>query len=235
MNDMTTVGDYVFAPAPTPTIPVAGSDKLFPVRRIYCVGRNFAEHAIEMGHDPDREPPFFFQKNPDAIVPPGGDFPYPTESSDVHHEIELVVALKSGGTDIPLDKALDCVFGYGVGLDMTRRDLQAVSKKMGRPWETAKSFEASAPCSALHPVSEVGHPAEGSVEVEVNGETRQRGDLNQMIWKVPEMISYLSRLFELQPGDVIFAGTPAGVSPVVRGDLITGRVAGVAEISVKVV
>ncbi|MDT1064266.1 fumarylacetoacetate hydrolase family protein [Paracoccus sp. CPCC 101403] len=235
MNDMTTVGDYVFAPAPTPTIPVAGSDKLFPVRRIYCVGRNFAEHAIEMGHDPDREPPFFFQKNPDAIVPPGGDFPYPTESSDVHHEIELVVALKSGGTDIPLDKALDCVFGYGVGLDMTRRDLQAVSKKMGRPWETAKSFEASAPCSALHPVSEVGHPAEGSVEVEVNGETRQRGDLNQMIWKVPEMISYLSRLFELQPGDVIFAGTPAGVSPVVRGDFITGRVAGVAEISMKVV
>jgi len=235
MNEMTKVEDYVFAPAPVPTIPVTGSDKLFPVRRIYCVGRNFADHAIEMGHDPDREPPFFFQKNPDAIVPPGGDFPYPTESSDVHHEIELVVALKSGGTDIPPEQALDCVFGYGVGLDMTRRDLQAVAKKMGRPWETAKSFEASAPCSAIHPVSAIGHPEAGVIEVEVNGETRQRGDLNQMIWKVPEMISYLSRLFELQPGDVIFAGTPAGVSAVVRGDVITGRVVGVAEITVRVV
>lgn len=235
MNDMTKLADYVFTPEPTPTIPVAGSDKLFPVRRIYCVGRNFAEHAIEMGHDPDKEPPFFFQKNPDAIVPPGGDFPYPTESSDVHHEIELVVALHKGGTNIPVESALDHVFGYGVGLDMTRRDLQAVSKKMGRPWETAKSFEASAPCSALIPASELGHPTDGAVEVEVNGETRQTGDLNQMIWKVPEMISYLSRLFELRPGDVIFAGTPAGVSAVERGDVITGRVAGVAEIEVKVV
>ncbi|WP_414694046.1 fumarylacetoacetate hydrolase family protein [Paracoccus sp. (in: a-proteobacteria)] len=227
--------DYAFAPAAVPTMPVAGSDKLFPVRRIYCVGRNFADHAIEMGHDPDREPPFFFQKNPDAIVPPGGDFPYPTETNDVHHEIELVVALKSGGTDIAPEAALDCVFGYGVGLDMTRRDLQAVAKKMGRPWETAKSFEASAPCSAIHPVSAVGHPEAGVIEVEVNGETRQHGDLNQMIWKVPEMISYLSRLFELRPGDVIFAGTPAGVSAVVRGDVITGRVDGVAEITVRVV
>jgi len=235
VNEMTKIEDYVFAPAAVPTIPVAGSDKLFPVRRIYCVGRNFADHAIEMGHDPDREPPFFFQKNPDAIVPPGGDFPYPTETNDVHHEIELVVALKSGGTDIPPEAALDCVFGYGVGLDMTRRDLQAVAKKMGRPWETAKSFEASAPCSAIYPVSAVGHPEAGVIEVEVNGETRQRGDLNQMIWKVPEMISYLSRLFELRPGDVIFAGTPAGVSAVVRGDVITGRVDGVAEITVRVV
>ncbi|WP_220432190.1 fumarylacetoacetate hydrolase family protein [Falsirhodobacter xinxiangensis] len=229
------MADYVFTPEPTPTIPVAGSDKLFPVRRIYCVGRNFAEHAIEMGHDPDKEPPFFFQKNSDAIVPPGGDFPYPTESSDVHHEIELVVALDKGGTNIPVEHALDHVFGYGVGLDMTRRDLQAVSKKMGRPWETAKSFEASAPCSALIPASELGHPTTGAIEVEVNGQTRQTGDLNQMIWKVPEMIAYLSRLFELRPGDVIFAGTPAGVSAVERGDLITGRVAGVAEIAVKVV
>lgn len=235
MNDMTKLADFAFPPAPVPTIPVAGSDKQFPVRRIYCVGRNFADHAIEMGHDPDKEPPFFFQKNPDSIVPPGGDFPYPTESSDVHHEIELVVALSKGGTDIPADKALDCVFGYGVGLDMTRRDLQAVSKKMGRPWETGKSFEASAPCSAIHPVSETGHPTDGEISVQVNGETRQTGDLNQMIWKVPEMIAYLSRLFELRPGDVIFAGTPAGVSAVVRGDVITGHVAGVAEITVTVV
>ena len=203
MNEMTKMADYVFVPEPIPTIPVAGSDKLFPVRRIYCVGRNFADHAIEMGHDPDKEPPFFFQKNPDSIVPPGKDFPYPTGTSDVHHEIELVVALKSGGTDIPLDKALDCVFGYGVGLDMTRRDLQGQAKKMGRPWETGKSFEASAPCSAIHPVSEVGHPTQGAIRVAVNGETRQEGDLNQMIWKVPEMISYLSGLFELQPGDLV--------------------------------
>ena len=235
MNEMTKMADYVFVPEPTPTIPVAGSDKLFPVRRIYCVGRNFADHAIEMGHDPDKEPPFFFQKNPDSIVPPGKDFPYPTETSDVHHEIELVVALKSGGTDIPLDKALDCVFGYGVGLDMTRRDLQGQAKKMGRPWETGKSFEASAPCSAIHPVSEVGHPTQGAIRVAVNGEMRQEGDLNQMIWKVPEMISYLSRLFELRPGDVIFAGTPAGVGAVVRGDVMTGHVEGVDDITVKVV
>ncbi|GGF78787.1 fumarylacetoacetase [Paracoccus acridae] len=235
MNEMTKMADYVFVPEPIPTIPVAGSDKLFPVRRIYCVGRNFADHAIEMGHDPDKEPPFFFQKNPDSIVPPGKDFPYPTETSDVHHEIELVVALKSGGTDIPLDKALDCVFGYGVGLDMTRRDLQGQAKKMGRPWETGKSFEASAPCSAIHPVSEIGHPTQGAIRVEVNGEPRQEGDLNQMIWKVPEMISYLSRLFELRPGDVIFAGTPAGVGAVVRGDVMTGHVEGVDSITVKVV
>lgn len=235
MNEMTKMADYVFTPEPTPTIPVAGSDKLFPVRRIYCVGRNFADHAIEMGHDPDKEPPFFFQKNPDSIVPPGRDFPYPTETSDVHHEIELVVALKSGGTDIPLDKALDCVFGYGVGLDMTRRDLQGQAKKMGRPWETGKSFEASAPCSAIHPVSEVGHPTQGVIRVEVNGEPRQEGDLNQMIWKVPEMIAYLSGLFELRPGDVIFAGTPAGVGAVVRGDVMTGHVEGVDSITVTVV
>lgn len=227
--------DYAFAPDARPTLPVAGSDKPFPLRRIYCVGRNFADHAIEMGHDPDAEPPFFFQKNADSIVPPGGDFPYPPASEDVHHEIELVVALKSGGTDIAADRALDCVFGYGVGLDMTRRDLQAVSKKMGRPWETAKAFDASAPCSAIHPVSETGHPSAGAIHVAVNGETRQSGDLNQMIWKVPEMIAYLSRLFELRPGDVIFAGTPAGVSAVVRGDVITGGIDGVADISVRVV
>ncbi|MDS9469236.1 fumarylacetoacetate hydrolase family protein [Paracoccus sp. MBLB3053] len=235
MNEMTQSAEYVFPPTPTPTIPVAGSDKLFPVRRIYCVGRNFAEHAIEMGHDPDREPPFFFQKNADAIVPPGQDFPYPPCSSDVHHEIELVVALKSGGTDIPLESALDCVFGYGTGLDMTRRDLQASAKKMGRPWEVAKSFEASAPCSAIHPVSLIGHPTQGAIWAKVNGTIRQSGDLDQMIWKVPEMISYLSRLFELKPGDVIFAGTPAGVGAIVPGDEISGRIEGVSEIAVKVV
>ncbi|MDI7862752.1 fumarylacetoacetate hydrolase family protein [Rhizobiaceae bacterium n13] len=234
MNDMSQLKNYVFKPAPTPTVPIAGSEAVFPVHRIYCVGRNFADHAIEMGHDPNKEPPFFFQKNPDTLVLPGADFPYPSETQDVHHEIEMVVALHKGGTNIPLEKALDCVFGYGVGLDMTRRDLQGEAKKLGRPWETGKAFEASAPCSVLHPVSEVGHPTEGSVWLKVNGEIRQSGDLNQMIWKVPEMIAYLSRLFELKAGDLIFAGTPAGVGAVVKGDEMIGHVAGVDEIRVRV-
>ncbi|MFN7025519.1 MAG: fumarylacetoacetate hydrolase family protein [Pseudorhizobium sp.] len=234
MNEMPQLTNYVFKPAPVPTLAVAGSEALFPIHRIYCVGRNFADHAIEMGHDPNKEPPFFFQKNPDTIVPMGQDFPYPSESNDVHHEIELVVALQKGGTDIPLEEALDCVYGYAVGLDMTRRDLQGEAKKAGRPWETGKAFEASAPCGPLHPVSKIGHPTEGAVWLKVNGETRQSGDLNQMIWKVPEMISYLSRLFELKAGDLIFAGTPAGVGAVIRGDEMVGHVAGVDDISFRV-
>lgn len=234
MNDMPQLKNYVFNPLPVPTVPIAGSEALFPVHRIYCVGRNFADHAVEMGHDPSKEPPFFFQKNPDTLVLPGHDFPYPSETKDVHHEIELVVALHKGGTNIPLEKALDCVFGYGVGLDMTRRDLQGEAKKLGRPWETGKAFEASAPCSVLHPVSKVGHPTEGSITLKVNGEIRQSGDLNQMIWKVPEMISYLSSLFELKAGDLIFAGTPAGVGPIVRGDEMVGHVDGVDEIRFRV-
>lgn len=234
MNDMPQLKNYVFNPLPVPTVPIAGSEALFPVHRIYCVGRNFADHAVEMGHDPSKEPPFFFQKNPDTLVLPGHDFPYPSETKDVHHEIELVVALHKGGTNIPLENALDCVFGYGVGLDMTRRDLQGEAKKLGRPWETGKAFEASAPCSVLHPVSKVGHPTEGSITLKVNGEIRQSGDLNQMIWKVPEMISYLSSLFELKAGDLIFAGTPAGVGPIVRGDEMVGHVDGVDEIRFRV-
>lgn len=237
MNDMTSINQttYVIEPATIPTLAVAGTKALFPVHRIYCVGRNFADHAIEMGHDPNKEPPFFFQKNPDTIVPAGTDFPYPGESNDVHHEVELVVALKDGGDNIPLDKALDCVYGYAVGLDMTRRDLQAEAKKAGRPWETGKAFEASAPCGPLHPVSEVGHPTEGAIWAKVNGKVRQTGDLNQMIWKVPEMISYLSRLFTLKPGDLIFAGTPAGVGAIVRGDEMVAHVDGVDEVTFKVV
>ncbi|QRM56122.1 fumarylacetoacetate hydrolase family protein [Sinorhizobium sp. BG8] len=234
MNEMPHLKNYVFTPAPVPTLPIAGSEALFPVHRIYCVGRNFADHAIEMGHDPNKEPPFFFQKNPDTLVLPGKDFPYPSASKDVHFEIELVVALHKGGTNIPVDEALDYVFGYGVGLDMTRRDLQGEAKKLGRPWETAKAFEASAPCSALHTVSEVGHPTEGAIWIKVNGETRQSGDLNQMIWKVPEMIAYLSQLFELKAGDLIFAGTPAGVGAIVKGDEMVGHVAGVGDIKVSV-
>ena len=235
MNDMSSINAaYVFKPAPVPTLPVAGSEALFPVHRIYCVGRNFADHAIEMGHDPNKEPPFFFQKNPDTLVMQGDDFPYPSETKDVHHEIELVVALSKGGTDIPLDQALDCVYGYAVGLDMTRRDLQGEAKKLGRPWETGKAFENSAPCGPLHPVEKVGHPTEGAIWLKVNGETRQSGDLNQMIWKVPEMISYLSKLFELKAGDLIFAGTPAGVGAIVKGDAMEGHVDGVGDISFKV-
>jgi len=235
MNDMTATNSaYVINPAPIPTLPVVGSQALFPVHRIYCVGRNFADHAIEMGHDPNKEPPFFFQKNPDTLVLPGADFPYPSQSKDVHPEVELVVALKSGGKDISLDRALDCVFGYAVGLDMTRRDLQNEAKKAGRPWETGKAFDASAPCGPLHPVSEVGHPTEGDIWIKVNGETRQTGNLNQMIWKVPEMISYLSGLFTLQPGDLIFAGTPAGVGAIVKGDVMVAHVDGIDELTFKV-
>jgi len=234
MNEMPQLKNYVFKPAAVPTLAVAGSDALFPIHRIYCVGRNFADHAIEMAHDPNKEPPFFFQKNPDTIVPAGEDFPYPTETADVHHEVELVVALHKGGINIPVESALDHVYGYAVGLDMTRRDLQAEAKKAGRPWETAKAFEASAPCGPLHPVSKVGHPTKGAVWMKVNGETRQNGDLNQMIWKVPEMISYLSRLFELKAGDLIFAGTPAGVGAVVRGDEMVGHVEGVDEVRFRV-
>jgi 2-keto-4-pentenoate hydratase/2-oxohepta-3-ene-1,7-dioic acid hydratase (catechol pathway) len=236
MNDMTNKNaDYVFNPAPIPTLPVVGSAALFPVHRIYCVGRNFAEHAIEMGHDPNKEPPFFFQKNPDNIILPGTDFPYPAESSDVHYEGEMVVALKSGGDNIPLEKALDCVFGYAVGLDMTRRDLQGEAKKLGRPWDIGKAFEKAAPCGAIRTVEEIGHPETGTVWTKVNGEMRQSGDLNQMIWKVPEMISYLSRFFTLRAGDLIFAGTPAGVGGIQRGDEIVAHVDGVGEIAFKVV
>jgi fumarylpyruvate hydrolase len=212
---------------------VRGGEAVFPVRRVYCVGRNYAAHAVEMGHDPDQAPPFFFQKNPDSLVV-NGEFPYPPGSSDVHHEIELVVALGSGGSDIPVDRALDHVFGYGVGLDMTRRDLQGEAKKLGRPWEVGKAFEHAAPCSELTPVATIGHPSDGLVRLDVNGELRQEGDLNQMIWKVPEIIAYLSELFALAPGDLIFTGTPAGVGPVARGDRLNGRVEGVGELSVTV-
>jgi len=225
---------YVVDPPPVAAVPVRGTDALFPVHRIYCVGRNYAEHAIEMGHDPNREPPFFFQKNPDTLVLDGA-FPYPSATKDVHHEIELVVALGKGGTDIPVEEALSCVYGYAVGLDMTRRDLQGEAKKLGRPWEVGKAFEASAPCSEIVPASVVGHPTAGAVWLDVNGQRRQTGDVNQLIWKIPEMISYLSGLFALRPGDLIYSGTPAGVGPVQRGDVLAGGVEGIGELRVRVV
>ncbi len=235
MNAQSVSTGYVIEPQPMPALAVVGTDQRFPIHRVYCVGRNYYDHAIEMGHDPDREPPFFFQKNPDNVIPSGGDFPYPAQTKDVHHEIETVVAIGKGGTDIPVERALEHVYGYGVALDMTRRDLQAEAKKLGRPWEVGKAFEASAPCSALAPASKIGHPTQGAVWLKVNGQLKQNGDLNQLIWKVPEMIAYLSTLFALQPGDLILSGTPAGVGPVVRGDRLHGGVEGIGEIEIRVV
>ena len=227
--------DFVIAPPPQPSLPVRGTEGRFPIHRIYCVGRNYAAHAVEMGHDPDREPPFFFQKNPDTIVPSGEAFPYPGRTSEVHYEIEMVVALSSGGKDLPVEGALEAVYGYAVGLDMTRRDLQGEAKRMGRPWEVGKAFEFSAPCSEIVPAAAIGHPDSGAIRLDVNGETRQTGDLAQMIWKVPEIVSTLSGLFTLAPGDLIYTGTPAGVGAVHRGDLLHGGVEGLCEITIKVV
>lgn len=230
-----TVPEFVVQPQPIPALHVRGSTKLFPIHRIYCVGRNYAEHTIEMGGDPNKEPPFFFQKNPSNVLLVDGAFPYPDKSSDVHHEIELVVALQKGGRNIPVASALEHVFGYAVGLDMTRRDLQGEAKKLGRPWEVGKAFEHSAPCGEIVPASTIGHPKAGRIAVEVNGVVKQQGDLDQMIWKVPEMISYLSGLFELRAGDLIMSGTPAGVGAVKKGDVMKGTIAGIGEIAVKVV
>ncbi|MCQ6258295.1 fumarylacetoacetate hydrolase family protein [Pseudomonas sp. Q11] len=224
---------FVFSPI-VPSLAVADSTQRFALRRVYCVGRNYAEHAREMGHDPDREAPFFFTKHPDSLLPDGNVFPYPPGTSEVHHEIEMVVAIGRGGADIPVETALDHVFGYAVGLDMTRRDLQAEAKKAGRPWEVAKAFDAAAPCSAIVPASRIGHPGKGRIWLDINGEPRQQGDIASLIWSVAEVIAYLSRLFELQPGDLIFTGTPAGVGPVQRGDRLRGGVEGVATIEIVV-
>ncbi|MBK3773634.1 fumarylacetoacetate hydrolase family protein [Azospirillum aestuarii] len=218
---------------PQPTVPVAGGDP-FPVRRIYCVGRNYAAHAREMGADPDREPPFFFMKPADAIVADGTAIPYPPRTANLHHEIELVVAIGTGGRDIPVERALDHVYGYGVGLDMTRRDLQNAAKKEGKPWDMGKGFDQSAPCGTLRRAADIGHPDKGSVTLSVNGEPRQKGDLSDLIWTVSETISYLSGLVELQPGDLIYTGTPEGVGPVVAGDRLEGAVEGVGSIAVTI-
>lgn len=226
---------YVIPVGAPASVAVAGTADRFPVHRIYCVGRNYAAHTREMGHDPDREPPFFFQKPADTLVAEGGEFPYPSASNEVHYEMELVVALAKGGDNIPPEEALDYVFGYGVGLDMTRRDLQNEAKDMGRPWESGKAFEHSAPCSRLYPVSQVGHPRQGAIWLTVNGETKQQADLADMIWDVPHIIAYLSQLFTLQPGDLIYTGTPAGVGPIQRGDVMHGGVENVGEIEIKVI
>ncbi len=226
---------YVIQPPEIPTLPVQGDSKRFAVNRIYCVGRNYADHAREMGHDPDREPPFFFMKPATAIVTDGKNMAYPSLSNDVHHEIEMVVALSKGGANISADQALNHVWGYGVGLDMTRRDLQGEAKKMGRPWDTGKAFDQSAPCSALVPVSQCGHLTKGRIHLKVNGQIKQDGDLAMMIWNVPDTIAYLSTLFTLMPGDLIFSGTPAGVAAVARGDALEGRVDGLPVLKITMV
>ena len=226
------MSDFVIPLPAVTTIPVASGGS-FPVRRVYCIGRNYAAHAIEMGHYPDREAPFFFQKNPNNLDSTG-TFPYPPHTSDVHHEAELTVVLKAGGTNIAVEDALDLVYGYALSLDMTRRDLQGEMKKAGRPWEIGKAFERSAPIGPIHTVSEVGHLDSGAITLKVNGELRQQGDLNQLIWKTSEMISYLSEYFELAAGDVIMTGTPSGVGPVVKGDVMEMEIAGLGSLTVTV-
>lgn len=227
--------EYVIPAPPTPSLAVEGSQARFPVHRIFCVGRNYAEHAREMGGDPDREPPFFFMKPADAIVADGNDFPYPAQTSDVHHEMELVVAIGKGGANIAAESALGHVYGYAAGLDMTRRDLQAAAKKLGRPWDTAKGFDHAAPCGRIAPAASIGHPTTGAIWLKVNGEFRQRSDISQLIWRIPEVIAYLSTLFTLAPGDLIYTGTPAGVGAVQRGDVLEGGVDGVGTLQLKVV
>lgn len=221
--------EFVITPPATPSVAVAGTSARFPVRRVFCVGRNYAAHAREMGADPTREPPFFFMKPADAVVDARGVIPFPPATHDLHHEVEMVVALAGGGSDIAPEDALALVWGYGVGLDLTRRDLQAVAKELSRPWDFAKGFDASAPCSALHPVSEVGHPGDARIMLTVNGAARQQGSLREMIWPVADIISHISRFVTLAPGDLIFSGTPAGVAALQAGDRVHGEVEGVAE------
>lgn len=226
--------DYVFAPAPVASVAIAGESARFPVRRIFCVGRNYAAHAREMGKDPDREPPFFFTKPADAVVDDGASVPYPPETENLHHEAELVVAIGRQGRDIAPDQALDHVYGYAVGNDLTRRDLQLVARDKGRPWDWGKAFDNSAVCGPVHSVAEVGHPASGSIRLSVNGEVRQDADLEELIWKVPEIIAILSRSMTVRAGDLVFTGTPAGVGPLVPGDVCTVAIAGLGEITTRI-
>jgi fumarylpyruvate hydrolase len=223
---------YLFDPPAIVTVPVEGESATFPVRRILCVGRNYAAHRREMGGD-DRDPPFFFAKPADAIVPPGHDAAYPSATANLHHEIELVVALKAGGAGVKPDKALDLVYGYAVGVDLTRRDLQNAAKDKGQPWDASKGFDASAPISAIKPWT--GAPPQGRIALSVNGQAKQDATVADMIWNVAEIIAEASKLWTLAPGDLIFTGTPEGVGPLVRGDAVTGEVEGVGRLAFKVV
>ena len=231
--NMSANDQFVIPPPPQAALAIAGSAKKFPVRRIWCVGRNYLEHIKEMGQD-EREPPFFFGKPADAIVPDGGTAPYPSLTKDMHHEVELVVALKSGGRNIKTADALKHIYGYGVGIDLTRRDLQIASRDIKRPWEVGKAFDASAPCGPLKPASETGHPAKGRIVLKCNGKVRQDGDLAQMIWNVPEIISKLSEMVALEAGDIIMTGTPSGVAATVAGDKLECEVEGVGKLTVTI-
>ena len=226
--------NYAFPVSKVPSVPIAGTDLEFPVHRIYCVGRNYAEHTREMGFDPQREPPFFFTKPADAIVASGASIPYALATQNLHHEMELVVAIGGDGVDIPREAALEYVYGYAAGLDMTRRDLQLAARDKGRPWDVGKAFDQSAPVSAIHRASEIGHPTNGAIWLKVNDEPRQSADLKDLIWPVPDIIAFLSGLFTLRPGDLIFTGTPAGVGPVKPGDRLLGAIDGVDQISITI-
>lgn len=228
------MSSYVITAPAQPSLAVADSQERFPIRRVFCVGRNYGAHAREMGSDPNREPPFFFTKPADAVVPASGAVPYPPATQDLHHEVELVVALGAGGSNIDPSDAMSLVWGYGVGLDLTRRDLQAQAKDAGRPWDMAKGFDASAPCSPLIPAAKLGHPREARIWLEVNGELRQEGNLNEMIWPIADVIGHLSRLVTLAPGDLIYTGTPAGVAALQPGDRVRGGVDGVTEFELSI-
>lgn len=227
-------GSCVITPPSRALLPVAGTSQIFPVRRIYCVGRNYVAHVREMGGDESRDPPIFFQKPSDSIVPDGSSISYPPMTSNYHYELELVVAIKKGGRDIPVEDALDHIYGYGVGLDMTRRDVQMDLGKSGLPWEAGKAFDESCPCGPLHPVEQVGHISEGSIRLTVDGEVKQDSDLRLMIWKVPEIIANLSKYFMLQPGDIILTGTPAGVGAVVPGNELVGSIDKLGTLTVRI-
>ena len=228
------MSSYVIAAPVQPSLAIAGSSERFPIRRVFCVGRNYGAHAREMGSDPHREPPFFFTKPADAVVPASGAVPYPPATQDLHHEVELVVALGAGGANVAPRDAMSLVWGYGVGLDLTRRDLQALAKDAGRPWDMAKGFDASAPCSPLIPAARLGHPQDARIWLEVNGALRQEGNLNEMIWPIADVIGHLSRLVTLAAGDLIYTGTPAGVAALKPGDQVRGGVDGVTEFALSI-
>ncbi|CCJ07866.1 fumarylacetoacetate hydrolase family protein [Methylocystis sp. SC2] len=230
--------EFIFPPPPFPSVAIAQDARRFPVRRIFCIALNYAAHAREMGKDPaegaDAEPPAFFSKPADAVVESGATIPYPTLTHNLHHEIELVAALGKGGADIPAERALDCVFGYAAGIDLTRRDLQAAARGAGRPWDMSKGFDHSAPIGAISPVAAIGHPTRGRIALCVNGALRQAGDLGDLIWSVPDIIAALSRNVTLAPGDLIFTGTPSGVGPLLPGDIVDGEVEHVGSVAVSI-
>lgn len=227
--------EYLFAPQPTPSVPIDGDSKYFPVRRIFCVGRNYEAHAREMGRDPNREFPFFFTKPADAIISDGGDVPYPPETKNFHYEIELVVAIGKAGFQIPTERANDYIYGYAVGNDLTRRDLQLAARETGRPWDWGKAFDDSAVIGPIKPASKIGHPTTGRIWLAVNGEVKQDLDIADLIWDVEEIVSILSHTMRIRPGDLIYTGTPSGVGPIEVGDKVTGGIDGVGEHNITIV